>query len=123
MVYARKAATFLINLERAGVCWVDASSNVLARLDSEQIAERQVRCDNSTVWILRDGNTHRQDLHDLLKLCDPLLKLRIEIANLLFGGDLSAYIGAGAKPSHQVSLRVTDRHSASKKPAIFPLFT
>ncbi len=91
-------------------------------LRSEQIAERQIRRDNGTLRILRDGDANRQHLHDRLKLCYPLLELSIEIANLLFGGDLGAYIRAGAKPSHQVPLRVADRYSASKKPAILPFF-
>src|SRR5580704_1962225 len=123
MVYAGEAATFLIYRQRASVCRIDASSNVLARLDSKQIAERQVRCDNSTFRILRDGDTNRQDLHDRFKLGYPLLKLSVEIANLFFSCDLSAYIRAGAKPSDQVSLRVTDRYSASKKPAVIAFFT
>src|SRR5258708_38886462 len=121
MVSAGEATTFLIYLERVRACRIDASGDIFARLDSKQIAERHVCYDNSTFRILRNSDTNRQDLHDRLKFCYPLLELSIEIANLLFGCYLSAYIRAGAKPSHQVSLRVADGYSASKKPAILPL--
>src|SRR3979490_661842 len=118
MVGPSETATFLVYLEGAGACWIDTCGNILARLYSQQIAERQVRRDNRTLWILRDGDTNRQNLHDRLKLGYPLLELSIEIANLLFSCDLGAYIRAGARPSPPVPVRVADRYSASEKPAV-----
>src|SRR5258705_5233985 len=120
MLSASETVTFFGRLEGTSVRWIDTRGNVLAGLHSEQIAERQVRRDNSALWILRNGYTNRKDLHDRLKLGHSLLELSIEIANLLLGFDLSAYIGVGAEPSHQIPLRVADRYGASEKPAILP---
>src|ERR1700738_4267124 len=100
MLGAGEATTFFIYLEGIRARWIDASGNVLARLNSQQIAERQVRSDNTAFRILRNGNTNRQDLHDRLKLRHPLLQLSIKIANLLFGGNLAAYVRTGAEPTH-----------------------
>src|SRR5438270_8017604 len=122
MVSAGESATFFVYLERTSARQIDAGSDVLARLYSEQMAKREVGCDHGALWILRNSDANRQDLHDRFKLRHSFLELRVEIANLLFGCDLSGYIGVGTKPSHQIALRVADRYGASKKPAIFPFF-
>src|ERR1700759_1094141 len=122
MISSGDTTTLFIHLQRTRVRRINLWSDVLAGLDSEQVAERKISRNNGALWILRNCDTYREDLHDSLKLRNSFLELGVQIANLLFGRDLSGYIGVGAKPSHQTTLRVADRYGAREKPAILPFF-